>query len=132
MATPQLNYFYRISVTRVKDGDTLEAVFDLGFRASLAVTVRLLNVDAPETWRPSSLAEGEAGKKVTTYLQQILDANKGKLFCTSHSIDVYGRSLGTLYYQDANNVLTDINAMLNSFMVAEGLTQSQFKGTINQ
>lgn len=119
-------YFYRITVTRVKDGDTVEANFDLGFRCTLSVVVRLLGVDAPETWRPVSEAEGKAGETVKQFLEGVLQQHAGKLYCASHKIDMYGRSLGTLYYE-SSGALIDINRAVNEFMLQEKLTQEQFR-----
>lgn len=41
-------YRYRATIRRIIDGDTLEAVVDLGFRASLTIAVRLRGIDAPK------------------------------------------------------------------------------------
>lgn len=37
-------YFYKAKVTRVVDGDTLDIVIDLGFRASMQLRVRLARI----------------------------------------------------------------------------------------
>ncbi len=52
-------YEYRARITRVIDGDTVEAEIDLGFHVSLTVTLRLAGINAPETKgteRPRGLA----------------------------------------------------------------------------
>jgi endonuclease YncB( thermonuclease family) len=116
-------YFYKIDIKRVKDGDTIVATFDLGFRAKLDVVVRLKGVDSPEIWRPLHEKEKIAGLKVTEYLKSILSANTGRLYCLSNKIDVYGRSVGELYYEDDKKNMVNINEMVTSYMIAENLTQ---------
>lgn len=58
-------YVYRAQATRVIDGDTFVAEVDLGFRASLAVHVRLRGVNAPEHNKPG-------GAEATSYLADLL------------------------------------------------------------
>jgi endonuclease YncB( thermonuclease family) len=120
----KVSYFYRVAVHRIKDGDTVEMIFDLGFRAALAVTVRLKDVDAPETWRPQTEKERLAGQAVTAYLTKMLTDHATELYCQSESIDLYGRSLGILYYSE-NGVMININDLLNRFMIDNHLTQAE-------
>ena len=55
-------YIYRIkSVTKVVDGDTIDADIDLGFDISLTKRIRLAGIDTPES-RTTNLKE-KAGKK---------------------------------------------------------------------
>lgn len=120
----KVSYFYRVAVHRIKDGDTVEMIFDLGFRAALVVTVRLKGVDAPETWRPQSEKERAAGQAVTAYLTKLLTDNATNLYCQSESIDLYGRSLGVLYYSE-NGAMMNINELLNKFMIDNHMTQAE-------
>ena len=45
-------YEYRARITRVIDGDTVEAEIDLGFRVSLEVVLRLVGINTPEVHGP--------------------------------------------------------------------------------
>ena len=63
-------YQYKANVIRVVDGDTVEAVVDLGFDVKITKKIRVIAethpyFDTPETWRPKTEAErahGEAAK----------------------------------------------------------------------
>ena len=44
-----MEYLYKINVTRVVDGDTVDAEIDLGFDIVLSKRIRLHGIDAPET-----------------------------------------------------------------------------------
>ena len=54
-------YIYRIKqITRVIDGDTVDADIDLGFDISLTKRIRLAGIDAPES-RTSDANEKKYG-----------------------------------------------------------------------
>lgn len=110
---------------RVLDGDTFEADFDLGFRTWTRVNVRMAGYDAPETWRPKSAEEKQAGQKVTAYLNEIVNEYKDDLYCESLSIDIYARSLGILYAKK-NGEFININDMLIKFIVDNDLSKQRF------
>jgi len=57
-------YIYAAALRRVIDADTLLLDVDLGFRVSAAITVRLVDVDAPERNTP----EGKAASAFVTDL----------------------------------------------------------------
>ncbi len=58
-------YIYRAVVTRVIDGDTYITRIDLGFRASLEISLRLHGVDCPEM--PT-----DEGKAATAFVRALL------------------------------------------------------------
>ncbi len=63
MKTPA--YRFKATLHRVIDGDTYELDLELGFRASLVVTVRLRGVDTPEM-------DTAAGKRAKAFAERIL------------------------------------------------------------
>jgi len=80
-------------VIRVKDGDTVDLMLDLGFDTYRKQTVRFQGVDTPEI-------STEAGKAVavwlTAYLQR--EALKHPLYLDSRDYDKFGgRVLGDIY-----------------------------------
>lgn len=87
---------YSATITSVKDGDTLEAVIDLGFDISIKQTVRLKGLDAPELKTPQGitardyLTERLKGKAVT------LEVESTKLR------EKYGRLLATIILKGKN------------------------------
>lgn len=46
------DYAYRATVVRVVDGDTVDAIIDLGFRMTTTQRLRLARVDTPERNQP--------------------------------------------------------------------------------
>ena len=89
-------YKYRAKLIRIIDGDTLEAVIDLGFEIGTRKTIRLYGIDAPET-RGVLKEEKLAGIKCKHLLEALLAANKGEFTLVSHGIGKFGRCLGELF-----------------------------------
>ena len=106
-------YEYNASLLRVVDGDTVDALIDLGFSVWAKKSIRLYKIDAPET-RTRDLEEKEQGFKTKERLTELLSANDGKFTLISHGVGKYGRCLGTIII---NNV--DINELL----ITEGLAK---------
>ena len=106
-------YEYNASLLRVVDGDTVDALIDLGFSVWVKKRIRLYKIDAPET-RTRDLEEKEQGFKTKEILTELLSANDGKFTLISHGVGKYGRCLGTIII---NNV--DINELL----ITEGLAK---------
>ena len=71
-------YNYKAEVTRVVDGDTVDAFIDLGFDMHSKQRVRLYGINAPET-RTRDLIEKKHGKAATRRLVEMLEENKSKL-----------------------------------------------------
>ena len=106
-------YEYNASLLRVVDGDTVDALIDLGFSVWVKKRIRLYKIDAPET-RTRDLEEKEQGFITKERLTELLSANDGKFTLISHGVGKYGRCLGTIII---NNV--DINELL----ITEGLAK---------
>ena len=106
-------YEYNASLLRVVDGDTVDALIDLGFSVWVKKRIRLYKIDATET-RTRDLEEKEQGFKTKERLTELLSANDGKFTLISHGVGKYGRCLGTIII---NNV--DINELL----ITEGLAK---------
>ena len=106
-------YEYNASLLRVVDGDTVDALIDLGFSVWVKKRIRLYKIDAPET-RTRDLEEKEQGFITKERLTELLSTNDGKFTLISHGVGKYGRCLGTIII---NNV--DINELL----ITEGLAK---------
>ena len=87
-------YTYPATITRVVDGDTVDASVDLGFRTFMNIRFRMEGYDAPETWRPKSEEERVLGQAATDYLKSLIDGKQ--LIVESNKFGKY-RWLGTLY-----------------------------------
>lgn len=64
--------YYNARLIRVLDGDTFEAEIDLGLNIRITEIVRVLDYDAPETWRPKSEQERIRGEAATDSAIELL------------------------------------------------------------
>ena len=109
---------FRCKIARVVDGDTVDAVIDLGFKIMYAERIRLLGIDTPES-RTANKREKVLGLASKDRLKGILSkARPGKngakwvtLETTKQGTGKYGRILGRLYVNgvDVNGLLVDEN-----------------------
>ena len=75
-------YVYRIkSITKVVDGDTIDANIDLGFDISLTTRIRLAGIDSPER-RTTNLKEKALGLESKEWLKKALEGAKDILIKT--------------------------------------------------
>ena len=108
-------YVYRIkSITKVVDGDTIDANIDLGFDISLTKRIRLAGIDSPES-RTTNLKEKALGLESKEWLKKSLEGAKDILIKTEKpdSTEKYGRIIGHLY-------INGEETSINNQMVAEG------------
>lgn len=117
-------YVYKFTLNRVVDGDTVDGRIDLGFRIGWDVRVRLDDYDAPETWRPQSEAEREAGVRVKEYLEELL-ADK-ELLLESRKVDLYNRCDGELFIK-CNSGYESVNQKVIAFIGFHNLNKEQFR-----
>ena len=106
-------YQYNAKLDRVVDGDTVDAMIDLGFDTWVHKRIRLLGIDAPET-RTRDLEEKERGFATKERLVGLLEAAGGLFVLHSHGVGKYGRCLGAIYVEDEN---------INELLLSEGLAE---------
>ena len=106
-------YKYNAKLDRVVDGDTVDAMIDLGFDTWVHKRIRLLGIDAPET-RTRDLAEKAQGLATKKRLEDLLEAANGMFVLQSHGVGKYGRCLGTIIIEDEN---------INELLIREGLAE---------
>ena len=117
-------YIYRIKqITKVVDGDTIDADIDLGFDISLTKRIRLAGVDTPES-RTSDANEKKYGLESKEWLKHSLQDAKNILIKTElpDSTEKYGRIIGHLY-------INDQETSLNNQMIVEGYAWTYDGGT---
>lgn len=89
-------YKYRVDVTRVVDGDTVDVDIDLGFgMVYKKQRVRLYGIDTPES-RTRDLEEKKYGKAAKKFLKETLET-AGTVMLLSHDKGKFGRILGELF-----------------------------------
>ena len=93
-------YRYRVYVTRVVDGDTVDVDVDLGFgMVYKKQRVRMMGIDTPES-RTRDLEEKFYGKLSKAHLESIL--SEGEVQLQSHGKGKFGRILGELFVGDSS------------------------------
>ena len=65
------SYEFPVTITRVVDGDTVDAMIDIGFKIKYAERIRLLGLDTPES-RTSNKAEKILGIASKNRLKELI------------------------------------------------------------
>lgn len=98
-------HHYDAVITRVVDGDTVDARVEIGhgfgFTATLDVRFRLTGFDAPETYRPKSADEKAAGLLATAHLESLVYNRPVVIHSDKHGKYRY---LATIYTTDGVNI----------------------------
>ena len=111
-------YIYRAKLDRVVDGDTVDALIDVGFDIWFKKRIRFMGVDTWES-RTRDLEEKKLGKLATERTRQLLEdvsSKSGYFRLKSHGLGKYGRVLGELFVMDSEGKQWNINETL----IAEG------------
>jgi micrococcal nuclease len=117
-------YIYRIKqITKVVDGDTIDADIDLGFDISLSKRIRLAAVDTPES-RTSDANEKKYGLESKEWLKHKVENANNILIKTElpDSTEKYGRIIGHLF-------INEQETSLNDQMITEGYAWTYDGGT---
>ena len=102
-------YIYRGKLDRVVDGDTIDALIDVGFDIWLKKRVRFQGIDAWES-RTRNLEEKKLGLAAKAYVKDLLEnSDDGKFSIISHGVGKYGRVLGELFVKGHD---TSVNKLL--------------------
>ena len=109
----EMEYIYKIFVTRVIDGDTIDATIDLGFDLKLNKRIRLHGIDTPET-RTRDKQEKKLGLAAKAHLVDIVEQNDKILYLKSMDKGKFGRCVGILFEKDF------YDESINDRMITEG------------
>jgi micrococcal nuclease len=102
-------YTYNAKLLKVVDGDTIDALVDLGFDTWKKIRIRLYGIDAWES-RTRDLQEKEKGLAAKNRLIEVLNE---EFILVSHGVGKYGRCLGEIF--------EDINSdSINNLLISEG------------
>jgi len=107
-------YIYRGKLERVVDGDTIDALIDVGFDIWVKKRIRYKGIDTWES-RTRDLAEKAKGLEAKARNKELLievSAKSGYFRLKSYGVGKYGRVLGEIFIQDANGVEMNINDTL--------------------
>lgn len=107
-------YIYRAKLDRVLDGDTIDAMIDVGFDIWVHKRIRYMGIDTWES-RTINLEEkklGLAAKERNKELLESVSSKPGYFRLRSHGVGKYGRVLGEIFIQDVDGKQYNINEQL--------------------
>tara|TARA_R100000995_G_C3484088_1_gene126008 strand:- start:2781 stop:3134 length:354 start_codon:yes stop_codon:yes gene_type:complete len=114
-------YTYVITLDRVVDGDTIDAMIDLGFDVHVKKRIRFMGINTPES-RTRDLEEKKRGLAAKARVEELLN----KCSCItlkSHGSGKFGRCLGELFIELENEAVN-----LNQLLISEGHATEYFGG----
>ena len=101
-------YEYVAKLDRVVDGDTCDAMIDLGFNTWVKKRIRFMGVDTWES-RTRDLEEKKKGLAAKAYTKDILEnSDEGKFALSYHGVGKYGRVLGELFVKGQTKSLNEL------------------------
>ena len=107
-------YIYRGKLERVVDGDTIDALIDVGFDIWIKKRIRYSGIDTWES-RTRDLAEKAKGLEAKARNKELLleiSSKSGYFRLKSHGVGKYGRILGEIFIEDAEGKQYNINETL--------------------
>jgi len=96
---------YKTKVLKVIDGDTFDAVIDLGFNILLKQRIRLYGINAPESTTRNK-EEKERGLKAKERLKEMIEGKE--VLLQSKEWGKFGRCLGIVYIEEKGKAINDI------------------------
>ena len=107
-------YIYRAKLVRVVDGDTVDALIDVGFDIWFKKRIRYKGVDTWES-RTRNLEEKALGLKAKARNKELLEkvsAKSGYFIIKSYGTGKYGRVLADVYIHDSDHNHIWVNKQL--------------------
>tara|TARA_Y100000004_G_C8683543_1_gene314389 strand:+ start:37 stop:387 length:351 start_codon:yes stop_codon:yes gene_type:complete len=103
---------YNATVVKVVDGDTIDAMVDLGFGTWKKVRIRMYGINAPES-RTRDLEEKKKGLAAKSRLVELLEEVDNKFILVSHGVGKFGRCLGEIFLDKNSD-------SVNNLLISEG------------
>jgi micrococcal nuclease len=107
-------YIYRAKLDRVVDGDTIDAMIDVGFNIWVKKRIRYKGIDTWES-RTRDAAEKKLGLQAKDRNKELLEtvsSKPGYFRLKSYGVGKYGRVLGELFIMDKEGTKICINDTL--------------------
>ena len=99
---------YSCKLDRVVDGDTCDALIDLGFNTFVKKRIRFYGVDTWES-RTRNLEEKKKGLAAKAYVKDLLEnSDNGKFSIISHGVGKYGRVLGEIFVKGQESSVNEL------------------------
>jgi micrococcal nuclease len=109
----QPSYVYKARITNVVDGDTVDAVVDIGFRLSAMLRLRLARVDTAELNATDPAIRVAAVNSKAFVVGAVLDK---EVVVETKKADSFGRYLAEVYY-----VIDGLQHNLSDDLLAAGM-----------
>ena len=119
-------YEYKCKLVRVVDGDTIDAMIDVGFDIWIKKRIRFSGMDAWES-RTRDLEVKKKGLAAKARLKALLNgvsSKPGMFRIKSEGVGKYGRVLGQIFIMDVEGKQWDVNQTL----ITEGHGYEYFGG----
>ena len=107
-------YIYKAKVDRVVDGDTVDALIDVGFDIWFKKRIRFKGVDTWES-RTRNLEEKALGLKAKARTKELLEkvsSKSGYFRIKSYGLGKYGRVLADVFIMDKDGKQWNVNETL--------------------
>ena len=107
-------YIYKAKLEKVVDGDTIDALIDVGFDIWIKKRIRYKGIDTRES-RTKDLDEkklGLAAKDRNKELLESVSSKSGYFRLKSHGVGKYGRVLGEIFVKDIEGIEYNVNQTL--------------------
>ncbi len=109
-------YIYRAKLDRVVDGDTVDALIDVGFDIWFKKRIRFKGLDTWES-RTRNLEEKALGLKAKARTKELLEkvsSKSGYFRIKSYGLGKYGRVLAEVFIMDKDGKQWNVNKTLIS------------------
>ena len=109
-------YIYRAKLDRVVDGDTVDALIDVGFDIWFKKRIRFKGVDTWES-RTRNLEEKALGLKAKARTKELLEkvsSKSGYFRIKSYGLGKYGRVIADVFIEDKDGKQWNVNQTLIS------------------
>ena len=109
-------YIYRAKLDRVVDGDTVDALIDVGFDIWFKKRIRFKGLDTWES-RTRNLEEKALGLKAKARTKELLEkvsSKSGYFRIKSYGLGKYGRVIADVFIEDKNGKQWNVNQTLIS------------------
>ena len=108
MAKKMDKHIYSAKLQRVVDGDTCDALIDLGFDTWVKKRIRFYGVDTWES-RTRNKEEKVKGLAAKAYVKDLLEnSDEGKFVLKSYGVGKYGRVLAELFVKGHEQSLNQL------------------------
>ena len=120
-------FIYNAKLDRVVDGDTCDALIDLGFNTFVKKCIRFVGVDTWES-RTRNKEEKVKGLEAKAYTKdKLMNSDDGKFTLKSYGTGKYGRVLGEIFIKGEESSLNDLLKINGHAYEYHGEKKKEFK-----